>query len=57
MFVQNENFDVSVFFPIFATYDIVGISKNSFKLTKPQEHILQSIKQFDDDMAIRKEEQ
>jgi hypothetical protein len=55
MFVQNENFDVSVFFPIFATYDILGISKHSFKLTKPQEHILQSIKQFDDDMAIRKE--
>jgi hypothetical protein len=54
MFVQNENFDVSTFFPLFSTYDIVGISKNSFKLTKSQEHILQSIKQFDDDMAIRK---
>lgn len=54
MFVQNDNFDVSIYFPLFATLDIVGISKNSFKLTKPQEFILQSIKQFDDDMAIRK---
>ena len=46
-----------MFFPIFDTLDIVGLSKNALKLSKAQEHIAQSIKQFDDDMAIRKEEQ
>lgn len=57
LFVQNDNFDPSIYFPLFTTFDVVGLSKNSFKLTKPQEHIVQSIKQFDDDMAIRREEQ
>ena len=57
LFVQNDQFDPSIYFPLFLTFDIVGLSKNSYKLTKSQEHILQSIKQFDDDMAIRKEEQ
>lgn len=57
LFVPNDQFDPSVFFPLFITLDIVGLSKGSLKLTKGQEHIIQSIKQFDDDMAIRKEEQ
>jgi hypothetical protein len=57
LYVENPSFDPSSLFHLFATVDYTALSKDNFKLTKNQETIVQYIKNFDEEMEVKREEQ
>lgn len=57
LYVENPNFDPRNLFHLFATVDYTAISKESFKLSKNQEMIVAYIKNFDEEMEVKREEQ
>lgn len=57
LYVENPSFDPSSLFHLFATIDYTALSKENFKLSKNQENIVQYIKNFDEEMEVKREEQ
>ena len=57
LYVENPSFDASALFHVFSTVSYTAISKESFKLTKSQEQIVEYIRNFDQEMEVKREEQ
>jgi len=58
LFVENPDFDPTHLFHLFETVDYAAVADTlDTPLTTNQENIVKFIKQFDEEMAIRREEQ
>jgi hypothetical protein len=56
LYVENPSFDATALFHVFSNVDYTAISKESFKLSKNQEMIVEYIKNFDQEMEVKREE-
>lgn len=57
LYIENNNFDPSSLFHVFSTLDYSAIDSKNLKLTKNQENIVDYIKNFDQEMEMKREEQ
>lgn len=57
LYVENPSFDPTSLFHVFSHVDYTVISKESFKLSKNQEQIVEYIRNFDQEMEVKREEQ